>query len=456
MRFVVIAAFSAIPLQWFLLAESPAGDIRLHQLAAILLTAVIVFRFGLPRLERGIRGVHLFIAANIYLLILWVALNVFNGLGMSQPIKQLTFLATFLAVTALFYFAVLEDDHRLIDTLRWTAAASVTVMIAAFGFSLLSNGVNPIEVVQRSIEAGDPNLLQKELFRSSFAAFGYGEAEEALGNLRHEVFGGLLFTMYVASWANARRPLVIPRQRNLYRAAMVIGSGLLLISLSRSILVAAAIWPLVSFYRAMLTGRVSARQQVAVIAGLIGAAVLAATGFLELLWTRFTEETQSYDVREDLVALALVRIQDNFWMGGIDTVRTSSHNFVLDNWQRGGIFVGLPALFIFLYLSYFWLQLLLRVRTVPDELVPLVAAMALPCVRLVTQGGGSLQIVEWVTLAFVMGVLVATREVPEGSGHEEPQGVEPDAAIARRQAAASLPPTQAAVLKQLRATKARR
>lgn len=451
MRFAVVAAFAALPLQWFLLAESPAGDIRVHQLAAVLLTMIILLRFGLPRVERGVRGAQLFILANVYMLVLWSALNVFNGLGLDQPIKQVTFLAAFVAVTALFYFAVREEDIALIETLRWTAGAGVTVLIAAFGYSMLSNGVNPIDVLQRAIEAGDPDILQKELFRSSFAGFGYDPTQEAIGNLRHEVFGGLLFTMYVASWANARRPLTVPSHRNIYRASMVLGSILLLISLSRSILVAAAIWPLVSLLRALLTGRVSARQQLAVVAGAVGVAVLAVTGFLSVLWTRFTEETDSYGTREDLIGLALQRIGDNFWLGGIETERTSAHNFVLDMWQRGGIFVGIPAVVIFVFISLLWLQQLLRIRTSSDSIFVLAAALALPCVRLVTQGGGSLQIVEWMTLAFVIGILGASREtklVPESAAEPRPTG-------AVDQAAALLPPTQAATLRTLRSQRTR-
>ncbi len=440
----MLAAFAALPLQWFLLGESPVGDIRVHQLAAVLLTTIIVFRFGLPRLERGVRGAQLFIAANLYMLILWVALNVFNGVKLDLPIKQAIFLAAFVAVTALFYFAVREDNNTLIDALRWTAVVSVGVLIAAFGYSMFSNAVNPIDVLQRAIEAGDPDILQKELFRSSFEGFGYDSNQEAIGNLRHEVFGGLLFTMYVASWANAKRPLTVPRQRNWYRAAMVVGSMFLLISLSRSILVAAAIWPLLSFGRALLTGRVSARQQLAVVAGLISSAVLALTGFLEVVWTRFTEETDSYATREDLIALAFQRISENFWAGGVQIEGTSSHNFVLDMWQRGGIYVGIPALFIFLFISFVWLQQLLRVRTASDELFVLAAALALPCVRLVTQGGGSLQIVEWMTLAFVMGVLAATRETHEKTAEE------PDE---RAKTAAVLKANQTVALRQLRAAR---
>lgn len=456
MRFIVIAAFAAIPLQWFLLAESPAGDIRVHQLAAVLLTVAVVAKYGLPWVERGVRGAQLFILLNIYMIVLWVALNIFNGLALSQPIKQTTFLAAYVAVTAFFFFAVRDDNIQMIDTLRFTAVASVTVLIAAFGYSMLSNGVNPLDVLQRAIETGDPDILQKELFRTSFAGFGYDPTQEAIGNLRHEVFGGLLFTMYVASWANARRPLPIGGKRNLFRASMVAGSLLLLISLSRSVLVAAAIWPLLSLFRALATGRVSARQQLAVVVGVIAVAVFAVTGFLSLMWTRFTEETESYNVRESLIGLAFDRIRENFWFGGIETTGTSSHNFILDMWQRGGVFVGLPAVFIFLFISLLWLQQLLLVRTVSDDRFILVAALALPCVRLVTQGGGSLQIVEWVTLAFVMGILAATREAPTESPVGQ-QGTEPAAdslhkgtGLPPTEAAAMLRPTEALTLTQLR------
>ncbi len=419
-KFIVLAAFAAIPLQWFLLGETALGDIRIHQLAVVFLTFVIVFKYGLPWIERHVRGAQVFIAANLYMIILWVALNVFNGLGMSQPIKQVAFLAGFIAVSALFHQIVQTGETGLVDAMRWSAAAAVTVLLMAFGVSMLSNGVNPIDVVTRAIEAGDPDILQKELFRSSFSGFGYDANQEAIGNLRHEVFGGLLFTMYVAAWATARRPFTVPRQRNVYRGFLIVGSLLLLISLSRSVLVAAAIWPLLSLVRALLTGRVSPRQQVAVVAGVFTAAIMAMTGFLSLLWTRFTEETESYSVRESLISLAFQRIQDNFWTGGIETEGSSSHNFVLDMWQRGGIFVGLPAVFIFVFMSLLWLQQLLRITTVSDELFVLTAAMALPCVRLVTQGGGSLQVVEWMTMALVIGVLAASRDLAKAPPEAEP------------------------------------
>ncbi|MBA3523702.1 MAG: hypothetical protein H0T85_03950 [Geodermatophilaceae bacterium] len=408
MKFALVAGFAGLPLQWFLVTSAGGADLRAHQVAVFALTIVVFLRYGLKRVEVGNRGAQVFLGANLYMIVLWIALNVYNGVGLVQPIKQLTFVVTFIAVTAVFFFMVRNGDVELMDALRWTVVATVGVLIAAFGLSMLSNGVNPVDVLQRTIASGDPNILQKELFRSSFAGFGL-EGEEARGNLRHEVFGGLLFTMYASAWAVSLRPFTEPRHRAIYRTAMVLAMLLLLVSLSRSILVAAAIWPALSFVRALLTGRVSNRQQVAVLAGLGGVGILAASGFLSVIATRFTEDTSSYNTRENLLTLAFQRIQDNFWTGGIDVSRTSSHNFVLDMWQRAGIYAGLPALFIFLFISLLWYQQLIRIRTVSDSDFVLAAAMALPCVRLVTQGGGSLQIVEWVTLAMVIGVQAANR-----------------------------------------------
>ncbi|MEJ7703134.1 MAG: hypothetical protein WKF47_05545 [Geodermatophilaceae bacterium] len=64
---------------------------------------------------------------------------------------------------------------------------------------------------------------------------------------------------------------------------MVLGAGLLLVSLSRSIIIAAAIWPLLLIGRALVTGRVSKRNQFTGIAVLAGAVVMGLAGVWDLL-----------------------------------------------------------------------------------------------------------------------------------------------------------------------------
>lgn len=406
MRFIGLAALSAVPLQWFVLLSSSTGGLRLHQVALFAFTFLVAAHWGVAHVARRL---HVFLLANLYMFIILITMNIYHGDSPLDPILQLIYIGVFLAVATYFFQARNAADFRLVDALRWTTVSTTTVLICALGLSMVSNGVNPIGVVQEAIAAGDPTFLQQEFFRSSFIGFGLS-ADVANANMRHGVFGGLLFTMYVSSWATTRRPLAEPMQRIVYRSAMVVASMLLLLSLSRAILIAALLWPAISFCRALVTGRVSPRQQLAVLPGVLAVVGLAMTGFLEVVWIRFTDDTRGYATRTNLLGQAFDNIRANFWTGGVDlTRRNSSHNLVLDAWLHGGILAGISALVVLLLIFLLWLALILRLRTMSMELVPLVAAMALPCVRLVTQGGGLMQPAEWVTLGFVMGVLVAIR-----------------------------------------------
>ncbi len=139
----------------------------------------------------------------------------------------------------------------------------------------------------------------------------------------------------------------------------------------------------------------------------IGLGAVAASGFLGVVWGRFTEDTRGYVGRSENISDAIDRIFDNFWTGGFATATNSSHNFVLDNFQRAGVLVAIPVIVVFLYIFGVWLSLLLRIRTLPMEMLPVAAALALPVFRMMTQGGGQISVNGWMTLAFVTGVVQA-------------------------------------------------
>ncbi|MBA2555649.1 MAG: hypothetical protein H0V10_18555, partial [Geodermatophilaceae bacterium] len=225
--------------------------------------------------------------------------------------------------------------------------------------------------------------------------------------IRHEVFGGMLLSMYVASWAKARRPFTVPKHLFYYRTAMVIGTMLVLLSLSRAVTLAALVWPAILLARAILSGRVSGAQLAGVMVSFIGLGAVAASGFLGVVWERFTEDTRGYVGRSENIADAIDRIFDNFWTGGFATATNSSHNFILDNFQRAGVLVAIPVIIVFLYIFGVWLSLLVRIRTLPMEMLPVAAALALPVFRMMTQGGGQISVNGWMTLAFVTGVVQA-------------------------------------------------
>jgi hypothetical protein len=138
-------------------------------------------------------------------------------------------------------------------------------------------------------------------------------------------------------------------------------------------------------------------------------AVGLASGFALVLWNRFTTDTSSYQARESLYNEAFSNIGSHFLTGGVDTVGASSHNFILDAWLRGGILVMLPAAVILGMIGLTWIALGRRMHKQPDWMVPVVASLALPIVRLGTAGGGLINPVEWVTLSFVAGVLAVHR-----------------------------------------------
>lgn len=404
----MLIALALIPLQWFTVAPSPIGELRVHQLAMFGLTACVIAYYGFARIGAGTRRLQFFILANLYMLILTSAMDVYNGVIPVQPLQSLLYLISFVVISAYFAMAASEASFDIIDALRWSALVTVGVLISAFGLSLLKNGINPLTVVQQTIVTGDPSILTQQLFGRAFIGFGL-DAETTQVQIRHEVFGGLLLSMYIASWAKARRPFSEPRHLAFYRAAMVVGTLLVLLSLSRAVTLAAVMWPMILLTRALLSARVSGAQVAAVVVSFFGTIALAATGFLSVVWLRFTEDTRGYEGRSENIADAIARIFDNFWTGGFATAENSSHNFILDNWQRAGVLVAIPAIIVFFYIFGVWASLLLRIRTLPMEMLPVAAALALPVFRMMTQGGGQISVNGWMTMAFVTGVVFAWR-----------------------------------------------
>jgi hypothetical protein len=213
---------------------------------------------------------------------------------------------------------------------------------------------------------------------------------------------------------------------------------LLLVSMSRAVLLAAAVWPLLSLLRSVVTFRLSGRQVALVYAAIAGCLLAVVSGFASVLWVRFTQDTSSYEARDDLLQLAYSNIADNFFTGGVETAGASSHNFVLDSWLRSGVFGAIAAAVIVVVLIGLWASLITRVGLEPDWMVPVAAALALPVVRLVTAGGGLIPPIQWVLLGFVAGAMAyrharLTAPPPEPDAEGEPEsGVESEARLASR------------------------
>jgi hypothetical protein len=219
--------------------------------------------------------------------------------------------------------------------------------------------------------------------------------------------------MLISTWA--MRVGVGPTrwQRRLYRLSMVLGVALLLLSMSRSVLLAALVWPLSAILRSLRRGELSGRQLAVVGAGVAAVGGLAISGFGTVIFNRFFIDTASYEGRAGHYSAGLQVVADHWVTGGYDTVGHSTHNIVFDTLLRNGVFAALPALLLVCLVAGTMLWLLARLDRLPPSMVPVTAALGLPLVRMLTIGGGEISPVGWLALGFVLGVLAtAGRAAP--------------------------------------------
>jgi hypothetical protein len=351
-----------------------------------------------------------FIALNVLMLAVWMAVSLFNGEMPRMAIQVALYLGVFVVFGAYMGRAATGEEPGALALLRWSAAAAAAGLIGALTLSMVANGINPISVIQQTIASADPEILQKELFRSSFVGYGY-ESDTVRGNIRHEVFGAVLAAMYVSAWAEGLKP-GSGTGRAVRRVALVVCTLLLLSSMSRAIVIAAAIWPLLGLWRSARRYAVTRRQMTLAIGSIVGLTVMIVSGLGQVIWVRFTEDTGSYEARGGLYDRSFEQIRLNFWTGGVETAGESSHNFVVDAWLRGGVFVALLAAGILLVLCLSWLRAVVQLPYDPAWMLPVAAAFALPIDRMLTAGGGLIPPAGWVTLAFIAGAYVYRREHP--------------------------------------------
>lgn len=404
MRWGALILFAALPLQWIVLASTPFGPARVHELAIALFAGLVLVRFR-ARAHHGVARVALgFLVASMFTYVLWGLMAVANHGSPLPALQELAYLTICVVLATFFRWTAAGGHPRALAVLRWSAAAATVVLLVALSASMLANGSNPAAVLGRTISTGDPDLMMRELFKTGFTGYGFDE-DTVRANLRHEIFAAVLLSMYVSAWARHLCPFDSRVAAAAYRLALVLGTCLLLLSMSRSVLIAALAWPLVAAFRALRRQGFGLRQVVAVY-GVIGATMLVVvSGVGGLLWARFTENTRSYEAREELYGSTFARIQENFFTGGVSTAGASSHNFVLDAWLRGGVLVAACAAAVLVILFWTWGKWLARLPAERVWMVPVVAAFALPVSRMLTAGGGLISPVGWVTLAFVLGAI---------------------------------------------------
>jgi len=400
MRWLFLLLMALLPLQWFVVG----AGLRLHMAAILLFGAVVVATHGTHLAVRVIRLAGPFIVANFALTVIWVFANRYHGFGVRQPAEQMLLLGAFVAVAVATLAVLREPGGRGVAALRWSTWVCMVSLVSAMSWSMAVNGVNAAEVFARTIASGDPQVLQRELFRSAFGGFGLAE-ENVLGNIRHEVFGALLLALCVSSACRLMRPFATRRASAIYLLGQGLAVFLLLLSMSRSVILALAVWPLLGLLRQVLAGRMTPRGTGAGLLLAGGVGLLAAIGVLQVLWIRFTQDTGSYEARDTLLQTAYANLGRSIATGGVSTESASSHIFVIDTWLRAGIVASLAALVVVVLVCGLFVALAFTLPHEPAWMLPVVAMLALPVVRFFTSGGGLIPPVQWIALGVVAGFL---------------------------------------------------
>lgn len=404
MRWALLVLFAALPLQWYVVPGPGVAGQRLHLVVLVLFAILVLVRFRGSAFVPVLSLTWSFVLANVALVMVWCATAFYNSESVRSPLEEGILIVVFLAVATAIYRGCTDPASGVVQYARWAAAAATVSLLLALASSLALNGVNPATAFGRMLATGDTRILGHAVFKSAFAGFGF-DATTARANMRHEAFGAVLVAMFVSMTAVRLHPLSSGWSRTAYRASMVLGTLLILMSLSRSVTIAAAAIPLLAVVRTLRSGRLSTRQIALAGAMAAGAAVLVVLGVSTILWDRFTQDTSSYQARDVLLHQAVTNIGEHALTGGVSTVGASSHNLVLDSWLRSGLFGAAFAAFILLLVVGVWLLLVIGLPREPGWMFPVTAALALPVIRMLTAGGGLIPPVEWVCLAVVAGFL---------------------------------------------------
>ena len=402
LRWALWVFFALLPLQWFLIPGVPQGAQRLHLLGIVGFTVFMLVRYKPHTLVPVLRVALPVLYAGAVFVAVWAGANIYHFKGIRSPLQEAVQLVAIVAVGAAVYRAATYPSTRVLEAARWTALVAGVSVLLALSVSMASNGVNPAATFGQTIAQGDPEILQRELFRSAFAGYGLDE-DSVKGNIRHEVFGAVLTAMCLSSAAARLRPFSRVGAARVYRLSMALGAGLVVVSLSRSDMLAGVVWVALAVLTQARRFGITNRQLAVVSAAVLAIGGAVASGFASVLYVRFTQDTSSYEARDRLFGESIAAIPDHFWTGGIEPAGASSHMFIIDSTLRAGVLGGLSALVIVVLVLALFVQLAWRLPTEPSFMLPVTAALALPLIRFFTAGGGVIPPVQYIGLGIVAG-----------------------------------------------------
>lgn len=270
----------------------------------------------------------------------------------------------------------------------------------AFLVSARANGVDVVGVVSSAIENRDINALQWRLFQATFAGFGF-DAGVARDNFRHEMMIALLVALVVSAWAVRVAPWGSRFGRWVLTGSYLGFTGLVLVSVSRSAIAAAAVWPALAAFRTARRGGLT-RWRIAQGCAAAVVVVVAMWGdAFGLVADRILADTASYEGRIIGLQEAFAVVEHSA-LGGGELTRANSHVFPIDMWVYAGVVPFLLSIVVVCGLA------ISVVRAALDDRmpIPVVVAGSVLLLRMFTVGH-SLHMADWLGFALFAGVWAA-------------------------------------------------
>lgn len=392
----VMIFLAVLPLQWQVLAFTPAGIVRYFHIGAIAM--VVLAPPGLRPFGAVLRELPLFLGGMAALTVTGVTTALFYGGQWAPLVQQATYVLIGLVFIAILRNAISDPGGRRL--LVWTAPVAFVVLLIEFTRALRSNGFSPLVAVQQALVSGDPNTLIYGLFRNGFAD---SDLARGRASTRHEILAALLVAVFVTCLAIGVRLA----GRIVSGVAVVAIALFVLAGLSRSILLWGLLLVLAVGARIVIRRQLGAGQLIALLVG-AAAAALMGPQVGPVLYRRVFVDDESYNARLDAFSYSSEELWGRIFGGGPD-VTNSTHTLITDTLFRSGWLACLAAVVVVAVIARYGFVAFLRYNNAASAAtLAAVGAGTLVLVRAFTSGSGYLHLAEWVAFGIVVAVATVT------------------------------------------------
>lgn len=415
----LLAVFLLGPIQWVTLANVGLALKPVH--LALLWAGVEGFR-RLPQVSARLAPPPALIVfalaflAYVGMLTASLSWTAETGDGASFIAKQIVYS---LGALGLALHAAAISREKLIHTLRIAPLVSAGFFLLVATVVLQSRGISLFAVVGMALKTANPTLLQFAIFLNLFndpAALASGE--HTAPALRHTALAFILAAMVGCAATYASHVRAGGFVRLIMVSGMILGAAVVLLSVSRSLIVAMLLAGGYLIAAGLLRGpRMTLPRLLGLAALLFGSVVfsLSAESVFAILGQRFANLGD--DGRLAMYAASLDVIAAAPFLGhgvGHEVVTHAKahqvHNLFLSAWLQTGVPGLLAALTYIAALIVLMVQTLLRSRVDPF-VGALGSLLALPLLRSQISGeGGSFTLAEWCCISILAGSVVLSRE----------------------------------------------